>query len=288
MDVRAHDGLFWRRLAHAGAAHGPEWWVRYSPAFFGLAAAALVPDARRAVQANLRMLCGPQPAWREALGVARTFTTYAGCLAEILSAGSKNGRLPEALVWGKPFLDAVIAKRAGVVVATVHTAGWEIVGPLLTRDQKVELMMVMEPERSAAARDLHDRARFASGVKVVHTGEALASLPMLRHLRAGGALALQIDRVAPGMRTRAVQVFGRDGVVPEGPLRLAQLSGSPVLPVFCARKGYRRYVIEILEPFDVPRRATETELDARAQRLADAMTIFLRDHPTQWLRFAPA
>ena len=53
MSVRRHDALFWRKLAHWGASKGPEWWVRYSPPVFGWAAAMLVPEARRAVIANL-------------------------------------------------------------------------------------------------------------------------------------------------------------------------------------------------------------------------------------------
>jgi KDO2-lipid IV(A) lauroyltransferase len=287
MDAR-HDGVFWRRLAHLGATRGPEWWVRYSPAFFGLAAAALVPDARRAVRDNIRMLCGPQPRMREALGVARTFTTYAGCLAEILSAGSKNAKMPDASFRGERFLQDVLARRSGFVVVTAHTAGWEVVGPLLTRDFEVELMIVMEPERSAAARELHDRARRASGVVVAHVGDPLASLGMLRHVREGGALALQIDRAAPGMRTRRVRLFGREGTIPEGPLRVAQMTRAPIVPVYCARIGYRRYRVEIHEPLSLPPRPTDEQLDAAAQRLADTMTSFLRDHPTQWLRFAPA
>jgi KDO2-lipid IV(A) lauroyltransferase len=35
----------------------------------------------------------------------------------------------------------------------------------------------------------------------------------------------------------------------------------------------------------VPRRATEADLDAAAQAVADAMTSFIRAHPTQWLHF---
>jgi KDO2-lipid IV(A) lauroyltransferase len=283
-----HDGLFWRKLAHFGATRGPEWWVRYSPTFFGLAAAALVPDARRAVRDNLRLLRGPQPRLREAFGVAQTFTTYAGCLAEILSSGSKNARVPVATFVGRPFLDAVLARKTGFVVVTAHTAGWEIVGPLLTRDFAIKLMIVMEAERSAAARELHDRARLASGVAVAHVGDPLASLGMLKHVRNGGALALQIDRVAPGMRTRRVELFGREGVVPEGPLRIAQMARVPIVPVFCARVAYRRYVIQIQEPVELPPRAPDAQVDEAAQRLAGGMTEFLRNHPTQWLRFAPA
>src|SRR5262249_14363084 len=129
-----HDSLFWRKLARLGAAHGPEWWIRYSPAFFGCAAALIVPRARRAVLHNLRRIHGgPRPRVREAMDVARTFASYAGCLAEVLSNGSKNERLPDAALFGEHHLDAALAYNRGIVLTTMHTAGWETVGPLLSR-----------------------------------------------------------------------------------------------------------------------------------------------------------
>jgi phosphatidylinositol dimannoside acyltransferase len=73
--------------------------------------------------------------------------------------------------------------------------------------------------------------------------------------------------------------------MPEGPLRLAQVSGAPILPVFCARVGYRKYVVELYESRLVPRRATEADLDAVAQYLAGCLADFLRSHPTQWFHF---
>ena len=60
---------------------------------------------------------------------------------------------------------------------------------------------------------------------------------------------------------------------------------APLLPIFCARLGFGRYVIDIGAPIDVPPKPRADELDRAAQSIADAMTRFLREHPTQWLMF---
>ena len=73
--------------------------------------------------------------------------------------------------------------------------------------------------------------------------------------------------------------------MPEGPLRLAQVSGAPLLPVFCARMGHRQYLIEAYPAIHVARQATDADLDAAAQGLADRVGSFLRAHPTQWFNF---
>src|SRR5262249_540728 len=114
----------------------------------------------------------------------------------------------------------------------------------------------------------------------------LASIALAHHLRAGGVVALQLDRYLPGMRTRRVRLFDAEGGIPEGPIRLAQATGAPLLPVFCAREGHRRYVIEAFEPVVVERGARAAALDAAAQHLATSMTRFLRAHPTQWFHWA--
>ena len=67
-----------------GAQRFPRWWVEYSPPFFGLAAAALVPDARNKVLENLRRIRGPAPLVRDVSETSRTFMAYAGVLAEVL------------------------------------------------------------------------------------------------------------------------------------------------------------------------------------------------------------
>ena len=283
-----HEALFWRRLAHWGASRGPDWWVRYSPPAFGWAAALLVPSARRAVVRNLHRIRGPAPMTTDARDVLATFSNYASCLAEVLSNDAPEGpRVPETVIHNEHWVVDAKASGRGIIMVTAHTAGWESVGPVLARDQGLRMMIVMQAEPDERAQSLQDEARRRAGVTIVHAGDdPLAALPLLRHLRSpGGVVALQLDRFAEGMRTREVDLLGRKTRMPEGPLRLAQVSGAPIIPVFCARIGYRSYVIELYESRLVPRHASEAELDAVAQHLADCMGSFLREHATQWFNF---
>jgi len=147
-------------------------------------------------------------------------------------------------------------------------------------------MMAMHEERDRAATRIQDGARAAGGLRIVHVGDdPLASLALMHHLRGGGVAALQVDRIVPGQRTRAVRLFDAPGQIPEGPLRLAQATGAPILPVFCGRKSFRDYLVDVSPPVFLARRASELELDRAAQAIADALSRFLRAHPTQWFRF---
>jgi KDO2-lipid IV(A) lauroyltransferase len=284
----AVDGAFWRRCAALGARRFPRWWMRYSPPFFGLAAAVVVPGARRAVRRNLEHIRGPAPLWRDALETAETFTNYASCLSEALARGSKNGgSLATSFVGGEHMHDAV-AQRRGVLVLTMHTAGWEVATPLWFRDTNVEVLVVMEREKNTRAQAIQDAPRATPGVRFVHVGDdPLAALPILRHLENKGAVGIQIDRLPGNGRTVGVELMGRPYSIPEGPLRIAQLSGAPLLPSFSARLGFHEYHARTYPPMTVARRASRSELERTAQQIADAMGDFLRRFPTQWFHFGP-
>ena len=190
------------------------------------------------------------------------------------------------VIEGRHNIEEALAKKRGLVIATAHTAGWDSVGPLLKRDHSIGVMMVMKAEPDPEARSLQDRARTAGGMKIAHVGaDPLQALPLLHHLRDHGAVALQIDRMPVGMRSREVTLFGKQGAIPEGPLKLAQLAGAPLLTIFCGRARPGHYFVEVGRPILLPRRATEDELNGAAQTLADEMSLFLTAHPTQWFHF---
>ncbi len=288
MSALSLDGELWRRAARWGSSRTPEWFVRVAPPVVALLVCALAGERRRQVGRNLRRLRGERGAVRDAVDVGRTFIEYASCLAEILGAGSPRGRLPELLVHGELHALDALAQGRGVILATAHTGGWESVGPLLTRDLGVRVMIAESPERNAGAGAIQDAVREAHGLLVAHVGEdPFSALPLARHLRGGGAVAIQLDRHPAGQRRRAIQLFGRPDHVPEGPLRLAAVTGAPILPVFAARTGHRRYVVHVCPPLRIPRDASTLALDAAAQSLGDAMQSFLRAHPTQWFHFGP-
>lgn len=281
------DSTFWRKALHTGVYYGPDPWVRYSPSLFGWAFCAALAQPREAIKSTLRKVHGTRPALEEMRDVAEVFANFASSMSEAMLVGAGRGYVPTSRPVGDWHFLSSYARGRGVIIAAAQTAGWDIGGAMLSNVQAKDVLVVMEPERNAAARELHDRYRQNTGVKLVHVGnDPLASLPLLRHLRnKGGIVALKFDRVFPGMRTRPVTFLGEPWCVPEGPLSLASLSGAPIVPVFTRRLGFLEYELINHPPIYLPRRPTPGELDSAAQALADALESFVRAHPTHWFRF---
>lgn len=286
--VLAHDSAFWRRLAHLGARHGPGYWLKYSPPVFGLVFACAMPEARKRVEQNLEWVRGSVGRRQERREVFRTFVSYAQCLAESLAEGRKEARQCRVRHSGAEGLHAALERGRGAVVVTAHIGPWDVAARLLREVTAAEVLVAMTREPDARARAFHDAVRERGGVEIAHVGEhPLDALPMLRHLKSGGVIAAQLDRGAPSGRVLKVELLGRFFEVPEGPFRLASLSGAPVIPLFARRVGHFDYEVVISPATYLPTRAKPEALLNAAQSAADAMASFLRETPTQWFRFSP-
>ncbi|AUX23187.1 hypothetical protein SOCEGT47_037070 [Sorangium cellulosum] len=280
------DSAFWRRALTAGVTRGPEPWVRHSPPVFGVLFAAALPEVRRRVEQTLRRVRGPRSRVADLLDAAEVFATYGRCITEALLLASDRGYTVASRTRGVEHYHAAAAAGRGVLIVTAHTGGWDIAGQVLGVVHPAGVVLAMQRERDPEARAIQDAARRRAGVQVVHIGDGpLDGLPLLHHLRRGGVVAMQIDRVPPGMRSREVTFLGERWRAPEGPLALAALSGAPILPVFTRRLGFLEYEAVVAPPIRLSRRPTEAERDRAAAAMMGAMERFVRAHPTQWFHF---
>lgn len=287
-DLR-HDSEFWRRALRFGATRGPTPFVRYSPPVFGVLSAALLPSARRALLSELeRVGADPGP-----LGAFGVFASYASALTEAFSAASgRNDKLAGEIV-GDDHYRAAREEGRGVIVATAHTSGWYAAGPLLASVYHDEVLVVMRKERDPRAERVQAEARARLGLRVVVLGDdPLAAVPLLAHLRRGGVVALQADRVPEGQRAVAATArIGAEEVpfaIPEGPLALAGLAGAPIVVVLGKREGFRQYRVQVSEPVRLARRPSGAELRAAADRVATTLVRFIRENPRDWFHFSGA
>lgn len=278
------EGALLRRLAHWGALSGPRRFLQLSPKPIGVLFGMALPSVRGRVVRNLRRVHGPRAALREQLEAVQTVANYAACFAEAIGS-QREDSTPSAVVHGQQHLHAALA-QGGVVLVTAHVGPWDLAAQLLAGSLGADVVIVMEREANEAARRVQDRYRGERGLKVLHVGQhPTDALPLVAHLKRGGVAALQLDRVPPSGRVVETSLFGAPFGVPEGPFRLASLSGAALVPVFARRLGFFEYELSISEPIRLPRRPSEAELQEGASRAVRAMEAFVRGCPTQWFHF---
>lgn len=253
---------------------------------FGVAFALALGPQRRKVRDTLRWVRGKQGGLREQGELFQTFIEYAQCLAEGLAAERPEAEQAVHHVEREHLLQAALAGGRGAVLVTAHAGPWDAAARLLCSSLDRPATVVMTGEADPAAQHLHDGVRARSGVRVVHVGgHPLDALPLLRELKGGGVVAVQLDRGAPSGRGISVQLFGREFVLPEGPFRLAALANVPIVPLFARRTGHFQYNLLVYPAIELGRSAQPAEYSAAAQAAADAMADFIAHHPTQWFNF---
>jgi len=172
---------------------------------------------------------------------------------------------------------------------SAHTGSWEVVGRLIGRKHRAPLTMVMTEEQNASTRAFADalRTRKNEGdLELAYVGtDPLAALPLVNALRRGRVVALQFDRVPPGMASVAVPFFGRMQPFPVGPFKLAQLAGAPIVIAVTRRIGYRRYAVDIPPVIELAKGRDEEAVRAAVAQAAKELENFVRSHPTQWFHF---
>jgi lauroyl/myristoyl acyltransferase len=282
-----YDAGFWRAFARWGATRMPRWFLRSSPGPIGLGIGLSQAAVRAQIVSNLRLLHGERTPLEEGFDVAATLASFGHCLAEGLAAAGDDPPDFRYTVESREHLIHARDAHKGAVLVTAHVGSWDVAGSVMNL-RGFDLAIAMAPERDPAARAISDASRARTGVKVIHVGDdPLAALPLARHVRAGGAVALQIDRVPPGMRAYPAQLFGRPWAVPFGPFQLAQVTGAPIIPVFTARLGFVHHLVHADPPIHVPKRATKLEMDNAIAAATNSIETFIRRFPTQWFHFAP-
>jgi KDO2-lipid IV(A) lauroyltransferase len=281
------ESAFFRRALTLGVEYGPTPLLRYAPPLFGLAFGAGLAGARESVRDTLRRVRGKRSVWREAYEVGSVFVNFASSMTDAMVAAGRPEF--EVKVDADDAVDALrsCAERGrGVILAAGSTAGWDIAGPALCHNSDAKMIVVMANESVPVAMRMHDEFRERGGPRILRLGsDPLAALPLIRHLRKGGLVATKFDRHVSSSRCREVTFLGQPWLVPEGALRLSALTGAPILPLLTRRLGFLEYDLVHAEPIIMPRRPSDADLDAAAQKLASFLDAFVRKHPTQWFRF---
>lgn len=226
---------------------------------------AMRPPARRALEANLARLLGPDARIREAAREA--FEQFALAFTDFLRLErSDPGCERDLVVHGREHLDAARASGRGVILISAHLGNWER-GAAWIASQGPALHVVARPHRSRGVERLFQRRRRSWGV------QRLSDSPLWR--AAAGALrrrewvALMADRGVPGAH----------GSVCAWAAALSRRTGALVLPAVMVRLPDRRYAT-FIEPALPPERV-------RTLAFRDTLRQYLVRYPGQWCAFEP-
>jgi lauroyl/myristoyl acyltransferase len=285
--MRQRAAAFWLNGFFAACRHVP-WVAGAVKPLFVWGATAFSHQIQRATAANARRIFGSEISDVRCREFARAVT---GHFYDFVADVGRAARLtPQQMyqrvcgVEGFEHYTAARAHKRGAIVVTAHMGSFEVgLAALRQHEQRVHVVFRRDPaDRFDQIRQL---LRQRLGVLEAPVEDGWGLWIRLRDaLMADEVVVVQGDRVMAGQKGQRVRFGDHHIMLPTGPVKLAQASGAPLVPIFSLREPDGKIRIVIEEPFEV-RADDETDpLD----RLARALEKHVRARPEQWLMFHPA
>ena len=172
--------------------------------------------------------------------------------------------------------------RKGAILVTAHLGTFEAGLAALAGEEK-RVHVVFKRDASPAFETLRARLHHVLGVVEAPIDDGMGSWLSLRDaLHRDEVIVMQGDRAVPGQRSQVVEFLHGHVRLPTGPVRLAMLTGAPIVPVFALPTGKGRYRVELKEPIY----ALESDgngVTTTLTQLADAIADVVAANPHQWL-----
>jgi lauroyl/myristoyl acyltransferase len=289
--VRQAAADFWLGLLFRYAPRCPGLFRRAERPF--CAGTFLFSRAVRSItRLNARRVLGPAAADADVDRVARD--TVRNFYRFCVDVGAAANDTPEQLlarvesIEGTEHFAAARAAGKGVIVVTAHMGSFEV-GLAALKQIEPTIHVVFRRDAQGAFEQSRMALRQRLGVHEAAVDDGWTVWMRLRDaLQRNEAVVLQGDRVMPGQKGRPVPFLGGHLMLPTGPMKLAQATGAPIVPVFSVRTpgGALRVVVE-----PALRGESNTQGPGEDPVLAEWASVlqrYVREYPDQWLLLQPA
>ena len=168
----------------------------------------------------------------------------------------------------------------GLIIVTAHMGSFEVgMAAMVSRAKALHVVFAEDP--FPRFEKMRRRLREKLGVNEARVEEGWSMWASLRDaLERDEAVVVQGDRLMPGQKGAFVELCGERVKLPSGPVRLAMMTGAPILPIYSLRQKDGRIRIVIGEPIVIDQ---DSGIQQPMQQLSDVLSEQLRAHPEQWL-----
>jgi KDO2-lipid IV(A) lauroyltransferase len=243
----------------------------------------------RTLQANMRMVLGPEASDEQVYQTARAALRHAGMayfdLYHALGVG------PEAFlaaVRSTPltdyYIDKMLTQERGMVVVTVHMSNFDVAG--LAFANRGLYLNVLAYANPSSGYDLQNQIRLKGGINLMPI-DVSALRKSLEALRNGQLVVTGIDRPDPYGAGEMLPFFGKPARLPVGHVRLALQTGAPVA---VAHTEYRptdhSYTVHVSRWLEMEHVGSRQEnILHNARRVLAVGEELIAARPEQWLMF---
>jgi len=244
------------------------------------------PLARRSSQAFMNRALDKRPTWRDTFMHIFVFATT--LLDRVYLVNGRHRDFSVDLNSEPVFVNA-LAQGRGCLLLGSHLGSFEMLGIIGSVEKKLAINVVMHIEDSARLRDLMRVSGNALPYEVITLGQPGSMLRVKECLERGEVVGILADRVYGSEPAQWRPFLGRPARFSLSPMRLASITGAPVVMAYGLFRGGRRYEI-VFERLVEPR--AEGTQDSLPRDPAHALQCYVaslerqaRQAPYNWFNF---
>lgn len=283
---------FWLR-AFFRLARNAEWILRIlkRPAIWSTV--RFSPKVRRAAFANARRILGRDISDARCESFAKAVVgSFFDFVVDVGRCSAMSASQLQSQIESVTGRDAYLAHRkqgGGAIIATAHMGSFEVGLAALT-DVEPNIHVVFKRDALDGFESLRTALRKTLGVHEAPIDDGWDTWMGLREaLAANHVVVMQADRAMPGQKAQAVPMLGGHVLLPIGPVKLAQISGSPIVPVFTVRTPAGRCRLFAEAPIRIDPDAPLIDgVHPALLQLGKVIEKYVAAYPEQWLVLDPA
>jgi KDO2-lipid IV(A) lauroyltransferase len=175
----------------------------------------------------------------------------------------------------------LLKKGRGVLLLLSHFGNWEMMG-IMSKLIGNPIMVIAKPmKKNERVGQFITKIRNAAGLEVVSSIKA--SRIVIKALSQNRVVGILIDQRAKRSEGVWADFFGKKAPTTPGLAVLAMKTGTPVVPVFMVRDGFREHRLTIQEPLELVRTGNiKKDVEANTQLFNDTLESMIRQYPDQW------
>lgn len=177
-------------------------------------------------------------------------------------------------VLGLENLDSALARGKGVICLGGHLGNFPLIAIRLSISG-YPFNVLVRGEKDDRVEIIFSQIRQKFGIKTLYRGQSYH--PLVRALKRNEILWLFLDQFPRRSEIHA-KFLGHPFPVYTGPLRLAQATGAPLVPITITRLSPKKHTIQIF-----PQVELEGDFNSQSRSLLEIMEEQIRLTPTQWL-----
>lgn len=246
---------------------------------------------RRGVARNMAAVF-PNDSWlRLQTRAYRVFWNFACTLSDT----ARFNELKRSVDWefeGLEHLEQLARSPDGALILTAHMGNYDLGSFLFAQKLNRPITMIRAPEADPETQRFAQEQRDGTvkNLEVTYNKESsVLAIDLVQALRDGKIVAIQGDRVVPGVTSATTTLFGHRASLPSGPFALAMATRSLTYPLFVARVGRRRYRVITYPPLKCERtvRDRQVDIDRSVTEWREILEEQIRSYWFQWFAFEP-